>query len=629
MPDTTAQSEKLPFRIHPRVFAALGSDLVTSDVVAVIELVKNSYDAFASRVDVAFRQSQKDGSFLEIMDDGLGMDRYVIEEAWCVVATPFRKMDPVSKKSGRTRAVSGEKGLGRLSTARLGESMELVTQTEGGTCWTVTLNWGDLSSATDMSDCYVACRACSEKPFEQSGTRIRLYGLKSEWTDVQLTDLQDNLSRLISPFRKGSDFAIYLTLPSGDTKREAVQIFSPDFLAHPPYAMRGHVTAGGEIRAKYEFNPLGGIGGRDSAITRNWAEVLEALDQSSRLGKDSPGCGPFSFEIRAWDIGPDDTQDIADKFKLRKAAVRQSIRSHKGLSIYRDGILVLPKSEDARDWLGLDLRRVSRVGNRLSTTQIVGYVSISAASNPKIADTSDRERLVQNREVLGFQEVLRQVVSLLEIERDLDRHKPEDEVKLEALLDGVSAGELVQELLALQEDGAEIGEAVARVKGFSERLDLVRRNLKKRFVYYSRLATVGTIAEMLVHEIRNRTTAIARFLRLVGQGISQDSQKELVKQLAAAEGAVSSLSILPIHSRRWQAAVLSVAVETRSSSRASPAALRCLNRKSSASSLRLQPGRKMRLAWRWTPVSLTSYFSICCKILFTGFPALTRGESYR
>jgi len=257
------------------------------------------------------------------------------------------------------------------------------------------------------------------------------------------------------------------------------------------------------------------------------------------------------------DIGPDDTQDIADRFKLKKAAVRQSIRSHKGLSIYRDNILVLPKSDDARDWLGLDLRRVSRVGNRLSTSQIVGYVSITASANPKIGDTSDRERLVQNREVLGFQELLKQIVTLLEIERDSDRHKPDDEIRLETLLDGVSAADLVQEVLALEEEGADIGEAVARVRGFSERLDLVRRSLKKRFVYYSRLATVGTIAEMLVHEIRNRTTSIARFLRFVGAEVSAGSNKELTRQITAAEGAVASLERLadtfaPLASRSFK-----------------------------------------------------------------------------
>ena len=73
-----------------------------------------------------------------------------------------------------------------------------------------------------------------------------------------------------------------------------------EFLAHPPYAIRGHVTPSGEIRAKYEFSPLGGSGGRDATINRKWSEVYEGVEQKARLHRDGPGCGPFSFEIRAW-----------------------------------------------------------------------------------------------------------------------------------------------------------------------------------------------------------------------------------------------------------------------------------------------------------------------------------------
>src|SRR5579864_8324604 len=107
-----AQVDEIPFRIHPRVFAALGADLVTNDVVAVIELVKNSYDAFATRVDVNFG-SDGDRSYLEIVDNGVGMDRDTIEDAWCVVATPYRLQHPQTTKASQKRRVSGEKGLGR------------------------------------------------------------------------------------------------------------------------------------------------------------------------------------------------------------------------------------------------------------------------------------------------------------------------------------------------------------------------------------------------------------------------------------------------------------------------------------------------------------------------------------
>ena len=61
--------ERIPFRMHPRVFAALGADLVTNDVVAVIELVKNSYDAFAQNVWLRFRENPSQGAFLEIEDE--------------------------------------------------------------------------------------------------------------------------------------------------------------------------------------------------------------------------------------------------------------------------------------------------------------------------------------------------------------------------------------------------------------------------------------------------------------------------------------------------------------------------------------------------------------------------------
>ena len=91
---------RIHFRMHPRVFAALGADLVTNDVVAVIELVKNSYDAFAQNVWVRFKDYPTSGSCLEIWDDGDGMTREVIEEVWCLVARVHLK------KGGALQAAS-------------------------------------------------------------------------------------------------------------------------------------------------------------------------------------------------------------------------------------------------------------------------------------------------------------------------------------------------------------------------------------------------------------------------------------------------------------------------------------------------------------------------------------------
>ncbi|MBZ5678258.1 MAG: ATP-binding protein [Acidobacteriia bacterium] len=535
---------RLPFRIHPRVFAALGADLVTNDIVAVIELVKNSYDAFATRVDVCF--GELDGSpYLEVVDDGIGMDRQTLEQAWCVVATPYRQRNPISVKNKKTRRVAGEKGLGRLSAARLGGRLDMLTKAADNPCWQIKVDWSSFSSEEDLSTCFVYCEPCNEPtPFGSTGTRVRVLDLTLDWDEQHIAELQDNLARLASPFSQNKDFTIHLTPPNSKTNEVPVQIVSPEFLDKPPYAIRGHVTAKGAIHARYEYAPLSHKHARKVSITKTWKDVCEASDSARRLKERQPHCGPFEFDIRAWDIGADDTQEIAERYEIAKGNVRKAIRAHKGISVYRDGILVLPKSEAARDWLGLDLRRVSRTGTRLSTSQIVGYVSISADSNSAIEDTSDRERLASSPAVIAFQEILRLVVHSLESERDADRAKPGDEVKLDALLDGVSADDLLEEVNALAEEGAPAQEAVVRVEAFSAKLRLVREALKKRFVYYSRLATVGTIAQMLVHEIRNRTTAIGRFLRASQGELSTSNRTEFDKQLKLAESAVYALERL-------------------------------------------------------------------------------------
>lgn len=69
---------KIPFKMHPRVFAALGADLVTNDVVAVIELVKNAYDALANRVDVRFGIDDAEGTYIEVADDGSAFVRAML-----------------------------------------------------------------------------------------------------------------------------------------------------------------------------------------------------------------------------------------------------------------------------------------------------------------------------------------------------------------------------------------------------------------------------------------------------------------------------------------------------------------------------------------------------------------------
>ncbi|MCK6484530.1 MAG: ATP-binding protein [Phycisphaerae bacterium] len=563
--NAAAGEETLPFRIHPRAFKALGADLVTNDVVAIIELVKNAYDAYATRVDVRFGDDAAGRTFIEVQDDGSGMDRKVIEDAWSTVATPFRRDHPFASRSGRrNRRASGEKGLGRLSAARLGDELEMFTQARNQPCWRVRVNWAAVAEADDIDACSASISRTEDSPFATSGTLIRILATKAIWDDEKLSDLRDNLARLLPPFDTADDFEIHLTAQG---QSEPIRIVSPEFLKHPKYAIRGEVDSAGKTTYSYAFRAIQGDGKRRASGTLTWHQVQEQADNLTIKSIERPRCGPFSFEIRAWDIAPQDTHEIAERFELKKSSVRRDIKAYKGISVYRDGVLVLPKSEQARDWLGLDLRRVGRVGPRLSTPQIVGHVAITADKNPRIEDTSDRERLATTAEVTAFEEILRSIVSVLENERDKDRRTATKEKRVVELFQQLSAKELVAGVDQVAKEGGTAEEALPLVREFSDKLDKAREEIETRFVYYSRLATVGTIAQMLVHEVRNRTTVIAHALQALKKLLAGPSESTAATQRIDSAGhALSALDKLadtfaPLASRSFRRRMRNCIVE--------------------------------------------------------------------
>ena len=537
--------ESIQLKMHPRVFAALGKELVTNDVVAVIELVKNSYDAFARTVHVTFGDDDVDGRYLEILDDGIGMTREVIENEWCLVGTPFKKTNSVVEREGKTRRVTGNKGLGRLSVARLGNRLTMLTKTCDSPCLEVRVDWSKVSEAEDLSQSAVDMRELpGDLTFAESGTRLRILDLTEEWDRNRTIELQDNLSRLLSPFAKPDEFNIYL---SSSMSTEQVRIEPPQFLSEPKYSIKGEVDEQGVLTAIYRFSPIR----VDSApktreVNAQWSQIHQFAKSNWRLShsEQKANCGPFSFDIRAWDIDADGSEEISQKYKVARNSVRRAIRAHKGISVYRDEVLVLPKSERGLDWLGLDLRRVSQIGRRLSTSQIVGYVSISAEKNPHIEDTSDRERLSLSPQVEEFEGIITYVVRRLERFRNEHRHQDSGERPMTDLFENLSADKLVKGAVALAKSGAKASDVVPLIREFDRSLSQERETIKRRFAYYSQLATVGSIAQMLVHEIRNRTTIIGRFLRFARDESHLIKKPHGLRYLGRAEEAVETLERL-------------------------------------------------------------------------------------
>ena len=238
--------------------------------------------------------------------------------------------------------------------------------------------------------------------------------------------------RLLPPFETKDDFTIGLSKPG--LFDIDVDVTPPEFLSHPKYFIRGKVDVSGKVHYRYEFNPIVGKGKRNATGVIGWDQIQEGSSDDAIKNSGAPRFGPFAFEIRGWDIAPNDTQEIAERFELKKASVRPTSAPIRGSPSTATGCWYFRSPRVSHDWLGLDLRRVGRVGPRLSTTQLVGYVAITAAENAHLEDTSDRERLASTPEVIAFEETLRAIVEKMEQERDKDRRDSNRELKFSTCL---------------------------------------------------------------------------------------------------------------------------------------------------------------------------------------------------
>lgn len=129
----TNQNSVLSFRVSAGLKNIIGRDLISDKYIAIFELVKNSYDAGADKVDISFIISDEGQDQIIISDNGCGMTYNDIIEKWLFVAYSEKKPQNREKASFRDeikREIAGAKGVGRFSCDRLGAILSLITKCE-------------------------------------------------------------------------------------------------------------------------------------------------------------------------------------------------------------------------------------------------------------------------------------------------------------------------------------------------------------------------------------------------------------------------------------------------------------------------------------------------------------------
>ena len=205
---------QMPFKPRAQILLQLGEQLIKNENIAILELVKNAYDADAKKVVVNMRSiDSKDIGYIEIHDDGCGMSIDIIRDIWMEPGNSHKKgVVERKERSELGRLPIGEKGIGRFGVHKLGKVIELVSKMEGRQEVALNIDWGIFENAEYLSDVNINIQERKAEIFKdgKTGTYIRIRNLSTNWTRGMLRNLHRSLTALNSPFDSNQSFKVVL-----------------------------------------------------------------------------------------------------------------------------------------------------------------------------------------------------------------------------------------------------------------------------------------------------------------------------------------------------------------------------------------------------------------------------------
>jgi signal transduction histidine kinase len=500
----------IAFKPRARLLKLIGEELISDEVVALSELVKNSHDADASRVIVTFRAVTGGAGSIEVRDDGSGMDVSTLLGRWMEPAAST-KVGKGRQFTPTGRRVLGEKGVGRFAADKLARCLEIVSRCPGRRDEVqAVVDWDRYDNGSlllsEVQNRWEVRPAWEVSPH---GTLLKMTGLRTAWSERMFRRLSIRLSRLLSPFVDNDPFAIRLESDefpdySGDLRG--------DFLDRAPY------------RVDADFD-----GRQVIALALNGrTPVLQRWNGQGELS-----CGPVRVRLYVFDLEGEALARIGPRME-----VRAWLREWTGVSVYRDGFRVWPYGEPHDDWLRLDQRRVNSPVEHLSNNQVIGFIEIGRDRNPELKDQTNREGLIHNAAFEDLRRLVYYVLQAIEAERQSIRHPVRRATGgvIPAQGEEVSVADEL-ERLALRaggEVGREVRELGRRLDEQTERDQLQQRQLLEG---YSGLAAIGQMASgmlpLLPLETRRMQAELER-LRVILSGLKIPEARDAMQNLAGA-----------------------------------------------------------------------------------------------
>ena len=516
---TTGHAKMRP---RARLISLLGDELISDEPVAVVELVKNAYDADAKKVSVVFEINESGVPVrLIIKDDGIGMDLATVMTGWLEPGTVLKKQ---SDRSPGGRLYQGAKGVGRFAAARLGDSLIMETRKKGATqVVTVLLEWGKFDDDSYLDDVAITYETTGSSQHVE-GTTLTIEGLQNRkaWEEQDFKRLHERLSRLISPFDEVKDFRIDLQIPGHPELTGEVEPHA--LIKKPKYRLVGALSEYGILSATLEV---------DGKKVKTY--------KTHQLGGKSEkvGCGQFDLDIRVWDRDRPGLSHYMIEYNKSLTGVREILDSYCGVSIYRDGFRVHPYGEPGDDWLQLDNRSRQNPTMQLAKNQVIASIRTSRKNNPELKDRTTREGLVHN---LAYEQLIHWFkLVLIVLEEERYRLRPREDAKPEYTTSLFEAFDLTE---VVHEADRQLGKKHPVAKLVRDKDSEIRDGVRKLQEHYSRVllaAGLGQLVDLVIHEIGAPLGRINRELAYLEKIASkQDLDDEFASQLEGSFVSIKS-----------------------------------------------------------------------------------------
>lgn len=503
------QSGTRAFKPKARLIQILGEHLIKDATVGIIELVKNSYDADATIVEITMAKLNTPEALITIRDNGTGMDLEVFLNKWMNPATGHKEEQKAKQiRSKRGRLPLGEKGVGRFAAQQIGDRFRMITKTKNAESeLLVTINWKQFTEAEkNLEDVEISFEERETEHFKkiESGTILEIFDFRNKISENDISKISNTLKRMKSPFKGARDFDVvlkFIDCPDEFYKYEDLEI--SDVIEKAHYSLIGLVDSNCNLEFEYKFNVPG-----EKVNHINGLIDLRKYMSNKELDvvRTPTACGNFFISLYNYDKSP--------QWKwLQKSNInKEDIDELCGVSVYRDGIRVLPYGEKGDDWLRLDARRVQNPTQKINKDNIIGLIEINQTDNRLLLDKTNREGLIENIAFEQIRNLTLASINVLELERLNDR--PE-KIKKEKKKDE----ELRDDVINIKKQLSEIANLVSNsndkqlstkaqiIESVSIKVDDIEKQYQERQEDYDKrnetlfnLAGTGLAAERFTHE---------------------------------------------------------------------------------------------------------------------------------